>query len=110
LATQIANGLWSAKVLELTTTKTIPRLLIAGTKRVELIKEDIGLFRDIKPNEWYTLVGLKLLADNFKKDEPAWRQTADKARKILNEDLGLYVVENVLFFLEIELALLKYKK
>ncbi len=73
LATQEGSGLWSPKVLEFTTTKTITQL-IYSVKVTELMKAKFGLSREIKPFEWYTLVGLKLLEDNFKDDEPSWWQ------------------------------------
>ena len=83
MATQEASGLWSAKVLELTSTKTITLLISLVRARIELIKEKIGSSREIKPQEWYTLVGLKLLKDNFQTDEPGWRQAAEKAKNAL---------------------------
>jgi hypothetical protein len=40
------------------------------------------------PSVWYTLVGLKLLKQNFDREKTVWNLIARKARKALHERLG----------------------
>lgn len=58
--TQLATGVWSAKVLELSDIKTLNELL-GNNKQLHQHIAAMKLSAEIPASVWYTLVGLKLL-------------------------------------------------
>ncbi len=67
---QQTTGFWSAKVLELTLTKTLEELVALNQSQHEAIL-DLTLTAEITASVWYTLVGLKLLVRSVDK-KPVW--------------------------------------
>jgi hypothetical protein len=86
--TQQATGVWSAKVLELTSyTKTLKDLLSQNSTLHSTIAA-MKLSAENTANVWYTLVGLKLLKENFKDNKLVWKLIANKAKQALGARLG----------------------
>jgi len=48
----------------------------------------LGLSSNDTASVWYTLVGLKLLQQNFEANKATWKLVANKARNALKDKLG----------------------
>lgn len=84
LQTQLISGVWTEKVLEYSTTGSIKEFMslastIALVNKIALMK----VTKDNSDKVLFTLAGLKLLKENYEKDEAKWTMIAKKSRKAL---------------------------
>lgn len=84
LQTQLISGVWTDKVLDYSTTGSIKEFMsLAAT--IALVNKFglMGITKDNLDKVLFTLAGLKLLKENYEKDEAKWTMIAKKSRKAL---------------------------
>ena len=87
-------------MLKFTSAKSLKVLIGENPTLIGLI----SVFNSVNSeNAWYTLIGLKLLEQNFVESKPVWLLIAAKGRKALKLGMGIDV-DLALTLLQVELG------
>ena len=86
--------------MQFTSAKNLPTFLNVNVELANLVQ---SIPANKRESALYTLIGLKLLEQNFSADKPKWKLIGAKARKVLKTEFNLDV-DAALARLKVEIA------